>query len=119
MSVDRIRIEGIRGAGYHGVLPEERRDGQVFIVDVELMVDLRKAGASDALHDTVDYSGVAAGVLSIIEGEPMQLIESLAARIAEAILADVRVDAVGVTVHKPQAPVGVPVSDVSVLVTRP
>ena len=115
---DRVRIDGIRGTGHHGVLAEERRDGQVFVVDVELRLDLTRAQASDDLADTVDYATIAADTLALIEGEPCDLIETLAGRIASAALGHRSVDEVVVTVHKPQAPVGVPFTDVSVTVVR-
>lgn len=115
---DTIRLQGIRGYGYHGVLPEERRDGQEFVVDVALSVDATRAASSDNLADTVDYSAVAGDVIALIEGEALNLIESLADRVAAVILGRNLVSQVTVTVHKPQAPVGVSVSDVSVTITR-
>lgn len=118
MSRDRIALRGIRARGHHGVLPEERRDGQVFVVDVVLTVDLAPAAASDELADTVDYADVAGGVVAEVVGEPCDLIEVLAGRIADRVLTDSRIEAVEVTVHKPQAPVGVPFDDVSVTVVR-
>ncbi|QFG67618.1 2-amino-4-hydroxy-6-hydroxymethyldihydropteridine diphosphokinase [Ornithinimicrobium pratense] len=115
---DLIRLTGVRARGFHGVLAHERRDGQDFIVDVEMSVDLSRAGASDDLRHTVHYGEVAADVVAIVEGEPDDLIESLAEQIAKAVLARPLVEAVEVTVHKPQAPVGVPFSDVEVVVRR-
>lgn len=115
---DRVRLVGIRGVGYHGVFEEERRDGQMFVVDVELTAELSTAGASDDLADTVDYGAIAAAVLTRIEGEPHQLIERVADLIAGDVLTHPRVDAVTVTVHKPQAPVDVPFGDIAVEVTR-
>jgi dihydroneopterin aldolase len=118
MTSDRIRIKGVEGKGFHGVLPEERQTGQPFIVDVELSVSLAAAGASDDLSHTVDYAAVAQAALAVIEGEPLNLIEAVAERIATAVLALGGIEEVRVTVHKPEAPVGVPVSDVSVTVVR-
>lgn len=115
---DVIRVDGIRGYGYHGVLADERATGQEFFVDVAIEVDLSRAGISDELADTVDYSAVAARVLARIEGEPVDLIERLAHLVAGDVLADPRVEAVEVRVHKPEAPVGVPVAGVSVQVRR-
>ena len=115
---DRIRLAGVRGRGFHGVFEHERRDGQEFVVDVELAVDLGPAGASDDLADTVNYGEIGAAVLARIEGEPHDLIERLAEVVAQDALAHVEVDEVTVTVHKPQAPVGVPFGDVTVSVTR-
>lgn len=115
---DRIVLSGVRGRGHHGVFEHERRDGQDFVVDVALSVDLAPAGASDDLADTVNYGEVGAAALARIEGEPFDLIERLAHVIAEDALAHVAVDEVTVTVHKPQAPVGVAFGDVTVSVTR-
>ena len=115
---DRIVVTGIRGTGYHGVFEHERRDGQEFVVDIAIERDLRRPGRSDDLVDTVHYGEVAAEVLARIEGDPFDLIEALAEVIASDILARDGVDAVDVVVHKPQAPVGVPVSDVRVEIRR-
>lgn len=115
---DRIVVTGIRGTGYHGVFEHERRDGQEFVVDIAIERDLRRPGRSDDLVDTVHYGEVAAEVLARIEGDPFDLIEALAEVIASDILARDGVDAVDVVVHKPQAPVGVPVTDVRVEIRR-
>lgn len=115
---DRIVLSGVRGRGHHGVFDHERRDGQDFVVDVTLRVDLGPAGRSDDLEDTVNYGEVGAAVLARIEGEPFDLIERLAAVIADDVLTHAIVDEATVTVHKPQAPVGVPFGDVTVSVTR-
>src|SRR5215211_8395558 len=85
---DEILLEGMRFYAYHGVNPEERSLGQRFIVDVVLAVDLRRAGQSDELANTVSYSAVYKVVRGIVEGEPRQLIEAVAEKIARAILAD-------------------------------
>ena len=115
---DRIRLSGVRGRGFHGVFLHERREGQEFVVDVELAVDLGPAGGSDELADTVNYGEIGAAALARIEGEPHDLIERLAELVAHDALAHPSVDEVTVTVHKPQAPVGVPFGDVTVSVTR-
>jgi len=115
---DTIVLTGVRARGHHGVLPDEREQGQVFVVDLTLELDLREAGASDDLADTVSYAEVAAEAVAVMEGPPANLIETVAERIAEAALLHYRVQAVEVTVHKPQAPVGVPFGDVSVRVRR-
>ena len=115
---DRVTLTGVRGTGFHGVFEHERRDGQEFVVDVELAVDLGPAGRSDDLADTVNYGEVGAAALARIEGEPYDLVERLAEVVAEDALAHPEVDEVTVTVHKPQAPVGVPFSDVTVRVVR-
>jgi 7,8-dihydroneopterin aldolase/epimerase/oxygenase len=116
--MDRVTLRGLRGFGRHGVLPHERRDGQSFVVDVAIALDTRKAAASDDLADTVDYGGLAGRVVAVVEGEPVNLIETLAERIADVCLAEPRVEQVEVTVHKPSAPVAVPVDDVTVTISR-
>jgi dihydroneopterin aldolase/2-amino-4-hydroxy-6-hydroxymethyldihydropteridine diphosphokinase len=118
MMSDQIVLKGISARGHHGVLDFEKRDGQVFVVDVTMDVDLAPAGSSDDLADTVNYAEVAADVVALVEGEPLDLIEALAARIADRVLARPLVEAVEVTVHKPEAPVGVPFTDVQVVVSR-
>lgn len=115
---DQILITGIRGTGHHGVFAEERRDGQEFIVDVALDVDLRRSASSDDLADTVDYGIVASDIHALITGEPHDLIETLAEDIASACLRHAAVESVTVTVHKPQAPITVPFDDVAVRITR-
>jgi dihydroneopterin aldolase/2-amino-4-hydroxy-6-hydroxymethyldihydropteridine diphosphokinase len=115
---DRIHLRGVEAVGHHGVLAFEKRDGQPFVVDVVLELDLSRAGGSDALDDTVSYADVAADVVARITGPSFDLIERLAEVVAGDVLERPLVDAVTVTVHKPQAPVGTPFSDVSVEVTR-
>ena len=116
---DTVSLIGLTGTGFHGVLPQERRDGQAFILDVHLHVDVRAAALSDDLTDTTDYSQVAADAMEIIEGEAVNLIETLADRIAVSALAHPGVLSVEVAVHKPQAPVGVAFEDVVVRIRRP
>lgn len=115
---DSISITGLRARGRHGVFEHERRDGQEFVVDVTLAVPLAPAGRSDRVEDTVDYGVVVDGIAAIVTGEPVDLIETLAERIAKQCLSDARVESVVVTVHKPQAPVSGAVDDVSVTITR-
>lgn len=115
---DQIVIKGISAKGFHGVLDHEKRDGQTFVVDVVMDVDLAPAGASDDLADTVNYAEVAGDVVGIIEGESLDLIEAVAERIATAVLTRPLVEAVEVVVHKPEAPVGHPFTDVQVRVRR-
>lgn len=115
---DIIEVVGIRGHGFHGVLEEERRTGQLFMVDVAIGVDTRSAAQTDDLAQTVDYSVVAQAVHGVIVGEPVDLIETLAQRIADLCLALPGVAVVEVVVHKPGAPVGVPVDDVRLHVVR-
>ena len=115
---DRIALRGLRAVGHHGVYAEERANGQPFVVDIVLEVDTRAAAASDEVTDTVHYGELAVRVVAVVEGEPVDLIETLAQRIADVCLDDDRVDAVEVTVHKPEAPVGVEFSDVAVSIVR-
>jgi dihydroneopterin aldolase len=115
---DQINIRGIRGVGHHGYFEHERVNGQEFIVDVTLEVSTRFAAASDELADTVDYGVVAEQVHGLIVGDPVDLIETLAERIATACLSHSAVAAVDVRVHKPQAPITVPFDDVEVRIRR-
>jgi len=100
------------------VFEAERRDGQDFVVDVELDTDTRAAAASDDLADTVDYGMLAQRLAEIVAGEPVNLIETLAERLAVACLADSRVSVVVVTVHKPSAPIPLQFDDVAVRIRR-
>jgi 7,8-dihydroneopterin aldolase/epimerase/oxygenase len=115
---DRVLLRGLRARGRHGWFDWEREQGQEFVVDVELTLDTRPAAAADDLAATVDYGTLGTDVVALVEGDPVRLIETLAARIADRCLADGRVDAVSVTVHKPQAPMQVPFTDVAVTVVR-
>lgn len=118
---DRIRLTGLSARGYHGVLPAEREDGQLFIVDAELRLGpagTASAATADDLAASVDYSHVATVIVDLIEGEPVNLIETLAARIADAVLGFAGVREVEVTVHKPQAPIEVAFDDVAITITR-
>ena len=115
---DRIFLEGVRAFGHHGVLEHEKRDGQPFVVDVTLELDLGPAGRSDDLAATVSYAEVAADVVARITGPSFDLVERLAEVIADDVLSRPVVDAVEVVVHKPEAPVGQPFSDVGVRVRR-
>jgi len=116
--MDRIALTGLRARGHHGVFEHEQRDGQEFVVDAVLECDLAAAAASDDLADTIDYSTLAGSIISDIVSSPVQLIETLAERIARTCLADPRVRAVEVTVHKPEAPLSVQFGDVAVTVRR-
>ena len=118
MTGDRIVLTGVRGYGYHGVYPDEKRVGQEFIVDVTIGLDLRAAAASDDVADTVHYGEVAERIVADIEGPPVDLIETLASRIADGVLARAGVGSVIVTVHKPSAPITVPFGDVAVIIER-
>ena len=102
---DQIMLDGMRFYGYHGVNPEERALGQPYVVDLTAELDLSRAGRSDRLEDTVSYSHIYRAVRSIVEGEPRNLLEAVAEAIAARVLADFPVDAVTVTVKKPNPPV--------------
>jgi len=115
---DRLVVSGIRVFARHGVLSREAEEGQDFLIDVDLGLDTRLAGGSDALGDTVDYGRLAQAVHERVAGERWNLIERVAERVAELCLADARVNSVTVTVHKPGAPLAVSFDDVSVSVTR-
>ncbi|KAA9106516.1 dihydroneopterin aldolase [Microbacterium rhizomatis] len=116
--IDEIRLTGLRVFGRHGVYDHERRDGQDFVVDLTLMLDIGRAAQTDDVADTVHYGVVAEQVAAIVGGEPVNLLETLATRIADRLLADYAVRIVRVTVHKPSAPIPLSFDDVSVTVTR-
>jgi dihydroneopterin aldolase len=116
---DQIVLTGIHGFGYHGLFEQERKDGQDFFVDLTLEVDLKAASQSDAISDTVNYAEITDLVVDEITSNPVNLIEKLAARIAERVLNQhLKVKSVTVTVHKPQAPVAAQLKDIAVVVTR-
>jgi dihydroneopterin aldolase len=118
VSADRIALTGLRVRGRHGVYDFERRQGQDFVLDVVLELDLGPAARTDDVADTVHYGELAERLVAIVAGEPVNLIETLAERLATACLADPRVAATTVTVHKPQAPIAHEFADVAVTVTR-
>ena len=119
MSADRIALTGLRVRGFHGVLAQERVDGQDFLVDVVLHLDLAPAAASDAVADTVHYGELAERLAAVIAGEPVALIEALADRLATVCLSYDAVQRAEVTVHKPSASVPLDFADVSVTLVRP
>lgn len=116
---DRISLRGIRVFAHHGVYTEEKEHGQIFLIDVDLEIDLAQAGATDDLTDTLDYGWLAAAIASRATGERWDLIERVAQRTAELVLEDDRVSSVDVTVHKPEVVLPVPVAGVSVSISRP
>lgn len=116
--MDQITLTGVTAVGHHGVFEFERRNGQPFIVDAVLHLDFSKAAASDDVQNTAHYGEVAGCIKAWITGEPLNLIEALAVRIAEDVLAKFAVAAVDITVHKPKAPIDVEFGDVSVSVHR-
>lgn len=115
---DRISLHGLTVYGFHGALAAERAQGQDFVVDVELDIDLAPAAASDDVADTLHYGELAETLGDVVAGEPVHLIETLATRLADVCLADDRVQAASVTVHKPHAPIPATFADVSVTVER-
>ena len=116
--MDEITLTGLRVFGRHGVYEDERSVGQFFLVDFTLRLDTRKAARTDDVVDTVHYGVAAQQVADIVAGDPVDLLETLAARIAEALLSSPIVESVRVTVHKPDAPIPLPFADVSVTVER-
>ncbi|MCY4367518.1 MAG: dihydroneopterin aldolase [Chloroflexi bacterium] len=105
MPSDQIILQGMRFYGYHGVNPEEKILGQTYIVDLEAKLDLTRPGNSDDLEDTVSYSHIYRSTKAIVEGESRNLLEALAQSIADRTLADFPVEAVSVTVKKPNPPI--------------
>ena len=118
MSGDQLTLTGLRATGHHGVFEHERRDGQEFVVDLTVSADLSAAADSDELDKTLHYGILAEQVVAAIERDPVDLIETLAERIATLVLDFPAADSVTVTVHKPHAPITVPFDDVSVTITR-
>ena len=115
---DRIELRGLAVRGHHGVFDHERVDGQDFVIDVTVWLDVADAAASDDLADTYDYGELAQLAAGIVAGPPRNLIETVGAEIADRVMRDQRVHAVEVTVHKPQAPIPLEFSDVAVVVRR-
>lgn len=115
---DRIELRGLTVRGNHGVFDHERRDGQDFIIDIIVWIDLDAAAASDDLNDTYDYGVLAQRAAEIVAGPARDLIETVAAEIAEDVMTDDRVHAVEVTVHKPHAPIPLTFNDVAVVARR-
>lgn len=115
---DRITLTGLTVFGHHGVFQHEKRDGQNFVVDVTIWLDLTRAVASDDLMETVHYGELAELAAGIIAGPPRDLIEAVAGEIADAVMARYPVHAAEVTVHKPSAPIPLSFTDVSVTVRR-
>jgi 7,8-dihydroneopterin aldolase/epimerase/oxygenase len=116
--LDTITLTGLRANAFHGVLDAERRDGQLFIVDVVAYLELAAAGRSDDLEQTVHYGVLAEQVVAAVESDPVDLIETVAERVAAVVLAHRAVKVAVVTIHKPNAPITVPFDDVAVTITR-
>ena len=115
---DELAINGIECFDHHGVFDFERREGQPFVIDLVLGMDTRPAATSDDLHDTVDYGSLVTSVKNAVESDPVDLIETLAQRIADVCLLDDRVEWCRLTVHKPKAPIDATYSDVALTITR-
>jgi dihydroneopterin aldolase len=115
---DELAVLGIECFGHHGVFEFEKREGQIFVIDLVLGIDTAPAAASDDLRDTVDYGSLVASVKAAVEKDPVDLIETLAERIAGVCLLDDRVEWTRVTVHKPDAPIDATFSDVALTITR-
>ena len=115
---DRIELRGLQVRGHHGVFDHERRDGQDFFIDLTVWADLAPAAKSDDLADTLDYGALAQRAAAIVGGTPRNLIETVAAEIAEDVMGDPRVSAVEVAVHKPSAPIPLTFADVVVVARR-
>lgn len=115
---DRIAVRGLTAHAFHGVYEPERRLGQTFRVDAVLDLDTAPAAAGDDLERTVDYAQLARSLHSVLTGEAVDLLETLAQRLADVCLADPLVDAAEITVHKPEADLGVPVDDVTLTIRR-
>jgi len=115
---DRIELRGLTVRGNHGVFEHERADGQEFVVDITVWVDLQQAATSDDLADTLDYGQLAQRAADIVAGPPRNLIETVAGEIADDVMTDERVHAVEVVVHKPSAPIPLQFDDVAVVARR-
>jgi dihydroneopterin aldolase len=116
--MDEITLTGLRVFGRHGVYEQEKRVGQNFVVDFSLRTDTRHAARTDDVVDTIHYGEAAELVAGIVGGEPVDLLETLVHRIADALLDLPLVQGVRVTVHKPDAPIALPFDDVAVTIER-
>lgn len=115
---DRIDLTGLEAFAHHGVFADERVNGQRFVIDATVAVDLSGAAADDDLARTVHYGELAEAIVASVEREPVDLIETVAERVARVALGFTGVAAARITVHKPDAPITVPFADVSVTVVR-
>lgn len=115
---DRLELTGLRVRAHHGVFDFERAEGQDFVIDVRLALDLAAAARGDELAATVHYGELAQEIHDAVAADPVDLIETVAERVARLVLAHGAVESVEVTVHKPQAPIPVPFDDVAVTIVR-
>lgn len=115
---DTVTLTGVTARGRHGVFAVEREQGQTFVVDVTCGLVGSGAAQTDDLARTVDYGTLASAIVADVEGEPLNLIEALAERVAQTCLRAPAVRDVQVTVHKPEAPIPVPFTDVTVTLVR-
>lgn len=118
LSSDHITLTGLRARAHHGVFEHERRDGQEFVIDVTVWLDLSVSASGDDLAKTIHYGELANEVVAAVERDPVDLIETVAQRIADTVLSHEPATAVRVTLHKPSAPIEVPFDDVAVTITR-
>lgn len=115
---DRITLTGLKVRGFHGVFEHEKRDGQDFLVDITVWLELSEAAATDDLTKTLHYGELAQLAAGIVAGPPVDLIETVATRIADEVMLDGRLHAVEVTIHKPSAPIPLDFADVAVTIRR-
>lgn len=115
---DEITLTGLRASAFHGVLEQERRTGQVFLIDVTVYLPLKDAATTDDLDKTIHYGELAEQIVTAVETDPVDLIETVAERVAAVVLAHELAVFTRVTVHKPSAPITVAFDDVSVTITR-
>lgn len=116
--LDRLTLTGLRAFAHHGVFDHEREDGQPFVIDVTIHLDLSTAGSSDDLAETIHYGVLAEDIVRAVERDPVDLIETVAERVALLVLQQRAARIVDVTVHKPEAPITVPFDDVAVTIQR-
>lgn len=116
--MDEITLTGLRASAFHGVLEQERLAGQVFIIDVTVYLDLAAAAAGDDIELTIHYGELAEEIVAAVQSDPVDLIETVAERVAQVVLAHEAARLTKVTVHKPSAPISVPFEDVSVTIMR-
>jgi dihydroneopterin aldolase len=115
---DSITLTGLRVRAHHGVYDFERENGQDFVIDLRVGIDLRRAAQSDDVSTTIHYGELAERVAAAVAADPVDLIETVAERIAALVLSYPAAEDVTVTVHKPDAPISVPFGDVAVTIVR-